>query len=193
MRRDEILQASARIFRRKGFHATSMQDIAEAVQLQKASLYHHIASKQEILLELLDQALDYLIEELERATRGRASAEARLRSAVTTYIKRLTENADLAAVLLLEYRSLDPAMLGRHIEKRDRFEAIWRGIIREGVESGEFREVDPKLVGFALLGVQNWLITWFDPEGPLDPYEVSDGFVDLLFVGLRPNRSGNDG
>jgi AcrR family transcriptional regulator len=189
MRRDEILQASARIFRRKGYHATSMQDIAEAVQLQKPSLYHHIASKQEILLALLDQALDYLIEELERVTRGQNTAESKLRKAVTTYIRRLTENADLAAVLLLEYRSLEPGLLSRHIQKRDAFESIWRQIILDGVQSGEFRRVDPKLVGFALLGVQNWVITWFDHEGPLHPKEVADGFVDLLLEGLKKDEA----
>ena len=66
MTRDEILEAAAQIFREKGFHAASMQDIAEAVNLQKASLYHHVASKQEILLALLDRALDLLIERMQQ-------------------------------------------------------------------------------------------------------------------------------
>lgn len=192
MRRDEILQASAHIFRRKGFNGTSMQDIADAVQLQKASLYHHIDSKQEILLALLDQAMDTLIAQLERVIRAQATATIKLRRATASYVNRLTEHGDLAAVLLLEYRSLEPELLSRHILKRDRFEAIWRQIIEEGIESGEFRPLDPRLVGFALLGALNWIITWFDPAGELDSGAVADRFLDLFLDGLKQEPSESD-
>ena len=108
MTRDEILEAAAQIFRQKGFHAASMQDIAQAVNLQKASLYHHVKNKQEILLKLLDQALELLIAQLEEVMGQPLPADEKLRQGMRVYLRTMLENGDLAAVLLLEHRSLEP-------------------------------------------------------------------------------------
>lgn len=192
MRRDDILKAAARIFREKGFHAASMHDIAEAVDLRKASLYHHIASKQEILLALLDQAMDLLIADLEQVADGGGGPEAKLRRAVRSYVGRLAGDVDLAAVLLLEYRCLEPELLQRHVERRDRFEGLWRRILREGADTGEFRMRDPQVAGFALLGLQNWMITWYRPGGRLNPEELADRFVTLFLQGVSSDSAGGD-
>ncbi|MFQ5943489.1 MAG: TetR/AcrR family transcriptional regulator [Anaerolineales bacterium] len=188
MQRDEIILSAAQIFREKGFHATSMQDIADSVQLQKASLYHHIDSKQQILLEVLDRALDVLIEDIEPIVDSDITPEGKLKSAMTRYIERVTRSADLAAVLLLEHRSLEPALRASHIERRDRFEELWRTIVREGVERGDFRPMDPSVVTFALLGVQNWLITWYREGGRLNGTELADRFAELFLNGLSASR-----
>src|SRR5512145_1291082 len=102
MTRDEILMAAAQIFSQKGFHATSMADIAQAVNLQKASLYHHVSSKQEILVDVLDQALDLLIERMQAVMALPLASDDMLRQAVLVYLTILVEHRDLAAVLLLE-------------------------------------------------------------------------------------------
>jgi len=107
MTRDEILDAAAQIISQKGFHATSMQDIARAVNLQKASLYHHVTSKQEILLALLDRALDLLIARIEAVVVKPLEPEEKLHQAMSVYLHTMLEHRDLAAVLLLEHRSLD--------------------------------------------------------------------------------------
>src|SRR3989339_317193 len=107
MNKEIILEAAAQIIRQKGFHATSMQDIADAVNLQKASLYHHVSSKQEILLVLLDQALDMLTERLRLVIQEDLPADEKLRQAMKTFLQILTEHSDLVSVLLLEHRSLD--------------------------------------------------------------------------------------
>ncbi len=185
MTRDDILRASAQIFRHKGFHAASMQDIADAVELKKASLYHHINSKQEILFALLDKAMDLLIEDMERVLASEASPQEKLRTAMRQYTRRLAEQGDLAGVLLLEYRNLNPELRARHVERRDRFEGLWRDLLRQGMESGVFRDLDPALCGFALLGVQNWMITWYRPDGSLAPDELAGTFADLFMTGLR--------
>jgi AcrR family transcriptional regulator len=187
MQRDEIILSAAQIFREKGFHATSMQDIADSVQLQKASLYHHINSKQEILLEVLDRALDVLIEDIEPIVASDHSSEEKLRLAMTRYIERMTASADLAAVLLLEHRSLEPNLRARHISRRDRFEELWRQIVREGIERGEFRPMDPAVVTFALLGVQNWLITWYREGGQMSGPQFADQFAEIFLHGMSTN------
>lgn len=190
MNRAEIIHAAAQIFREKGYHGASMQDIADAVGLQKASLYHHVASKQEILGEILDQALDRLIADLQPIAESKLPADERLRQAVRLYLLRLTENADLAGVLLLEYRSLEPPRRTEHIHRRDRYEALWRKIIRDGIAGGLFAPVDEMAATFALLGVQNWSITWYRPGGRFNPGQLAELFADLFLEGLRPRTDG---
>lgn len=188
MKREDILSAAAQMFREKGYNAASMQNIADTVGLQKASLYHHVSSKQEILLAILDHALDLLNADMEQVVQQPAPAEEKLRQAMRAYVNRLTADADLAAVLLLEHRSLKPALRKKHIVRRDKFESYWRQIIAEGVDQGVFRPVDPVIMGFALLGVQNWMITWYRGDGQLSPDELADRFCDLFFYGLQSNH-----
>lgn len=190
MNRSEIIQAAAQVFREKGYHGASMQDIADAVGLQKASLYHHVSSKQEILAAILDEALDRLIADLQPIADSSQPPEERLRRAVRQYLLRVTENADLAAVLLLEHRSLEPPLRQEHIRRRDRYERLWRKIVHDGIASGAFTTVDEVTTTFALLGVQNWLITWFRPGGRLTVEQLADRFADLFLDGLRPRPDG---
>jgi AcrR family transcriptional regulator len=189
MTRNEILEAAAQIFSQKGYHGTSMQDIALAVNLQKGSLYHHVSSKQEILFELLNQGLDILIERVMDAIADPGYPDEKLHKAISAYLCSLTEYQDLAAVLLLEYRSLEPDFYERHILRRDRFEQIWRDLIKEGNEDGIFACPHPSLSARALLGLMNWTVTWFHSDGPMSAEEIAHQYSDLFLFGLTsPER-----
>jgi TetR/AcrR family transcriptional regulator, cholesterol catabolism regulator len=185
MDRHTILEAAAHIISRKGYHAASMQDIAEAVQLQKASLYHHVSSKQEILLALLDQALDLLIERISAVVNMSLPADQKLELAMIAYLDALIQNRDLAAVLLLEHRSLEPAMRQRHIPRRNRFEALWRTMIEEGISAGVFCSQDAAVSARAILGLMNWTITWYRPDGYLAPEMIARHYWLMVVDGLR--------
>jgi AcrR family transcriptional regulator len=191
MNRDDILNAAAHVFSQKGFHAASMQDIAQAVNLQKASLYHHIDSKQEILLALLDQALDMLTEHIQTVIDQPMPITVKLREAMRLYLADMLGNRELASVLLLEYRSLRDEYRARHILRRDRFEGLWRDMIQEGIDIGVFNSTDPGVASRALLGVMNWTITWYHPEGVLNPRQIADQYADLFLSGLL-QRQTND-
>lgn len=184
MTKDDILDASAQIFRLKGYHAASMQDIAQAVNLQKASLYHHVSSKQEILLALLDRGLDILIEQMESVMAQELPPDEKLRQATRVYLQTMLDNFDLAAVLLLEHRSLEPKYHIRHIPRRDRFEHLWRALIQEGCDQALFNCSDIPLVTRSLLGVLNWTITWYNPEGIFTPSQLAEQYADLFLNGL---------
>jgi AcrR family transcriptional regulator len=168
-----------------------MQDIANAVGLQKASLYHHVKSKQEILAAILDEALDLLILDMEQVAASADPPEVKLRRAIRGYLGRLAADADLAGVLLLEHRRLESPHREAHVARRDRFEGLWRGLLRQGVEQGAFAPMDETVVAFALLGVQNWLITWYRPDGRLSTPDFADQFADLFLDGLRPRTAGS--
>ncbi len=190
MTREEILLAAAQIFGKKGYHAASMQDIADVVNLQKASLYHHVSSKQEILVELLDQALDLLIEQMNRVLALDVPVDQKLRQAVKAYLTTLVTERDLASVLLLEHRSLDPEFHVRHIPKRDRYEKLWKDLVDKGITEGLFCCVDSSIAVKAFLGVINWTITWYRVDGRFTAEEIADQFTDLFLFGLTNRNSG---
>ena len=185
MSREAILESAAQVIRQKGFHGASMADIAEAVQLQKASLYHHFSSKQDILLELLDQALAMVTDGMAQVMEQQISAEEKLHLAMRSYLKILSEQGDLVSVLLLEHRSLDDENQTRHIPNRDRFENMWRDLIKEGVDTGVFACDNIPMTARGLMGVMNWTITWYRPGGKLSIEDIADHFANLFMNGLK--------
>jgi AcrR family transcriptional regulator len=185
MSREAILESAAQVIRQKGFHGASMADIAEAVQLQKASLYHHFSSKQDILLELLDKALEMVTERMDLVMAEKLPSDEKLRLAIRSYLNTLSEQGDLVSVLLLEHRSLDPEYHLKHIPHRDKFENMWRDLIQEGVDTGVFSVEDIALTVRGLMGVMNWTITWYRPMGRLSIDEIADHFADLFLNGLK--------
>ncbi len=185
MSREAILESAAQVIRQKGFHGASMADIAKVVDLKKASLYHHFPSKQDILLELLDRALDMVIERMAFVMQQSLPADEKLRLAMRSYLKTLSEQGDLVSVLLLEHRSLEPEFHVRHVPHRDRFEEMWRELIQEGVNTGIFSCDDIPLTVRGLMGIMNWTITWFHAAGPLTIEEVADHFANVSLSGLR--------
>ena len=184
MTREEILEAAAQVFRKKGFHGASMEDIAKAVNLQKPSLYHHVSSKQEILLALLERALELVLERISAISSQDIPPDTKLMQMVRAYLQILAENTDLSAVLLFEHRSLERKQHARHVPNRDRFEALWRSVLEEGVAAKLFVCEDPALTTRAILGILNWTITWYHPDGVLGIDEIADRYSNLLLNGL---------
>ena len=185
MSREAILESAAQVFRQKGFDGASMADIAEAVQLQKASLYHHFSGKQEILLELLDKALLMVSDQMETVMRHDLPADQKLRLAIRSYLNTLNEQGDLVSVLLLEYRSLDAEYQARHIRLRDKFEKMWRDLIQEGVDTGVFSVENVPVIVRGLMGAMNWSITWYKPSGKLSIDEIAELFANMFLSGLK--------
>jgi len=184
MTKQDILEASAQAFAEKGYHASSMEDIAQIVGVKKASLYHHVESKQEILVELLDQSLDMLIKRVGSVVKKNIPYEKKFELAIKTYMEALIEYRELSSVLLLEHRSLDEDGLKRHVPRRDMLESLFRGIIEDGIKSGVFNDDDSRISVKAVMGVANWLIMWFRDDGSLTAQEISAMLSNLLLNGL---------
>lgn len=185
MSKEAILESAAQVIRQKGFHAASMADIADAVQLSKAGLYHHFSTKQDILLELLDRALEMVTSGMAEVMMLNAPADEKLRLAMRSYLRTLSEQGDLVSVLLMEHRSLDDENQSRHIPNRDRFENMWRDLIQEGVDTGVFECENIPMTARGLMGVMNWTITWYRPGGKLSIEEIADHFANVFMNGLK--------
>ena len=177
-REEEILAAAARIFREKGYHGTSVRDIAESVGLLKGSLYHYIRSKEELLARLFDGALEDTVRELETIAARDASAPARLRDMVKAYVLALTANIDAVGLYLREWRALPPPELARLRARRRAMRTLFEDVIAEGARRRELASGDEKISALAILGMCNWLFEWYRPRGRLRPEALAEELAE---------------
>jgi TetR/AcrR family transcriptional regulator, cholesterol catabolism regulator len=177
-REGEILTAAARIFREKGYHGTSVQDIAEAVGLLKGSLYHYIRSKEQLLARLFEGSLGDTIVELESIAARDATATERLRDMVRVYVMSVTANLDAVGIYLREWRSLPAPELARVRARRRAMRRLFEDVIGEGVKRRELSVSDPKIAALAIIGMCNWTYEWYRPRGRLTPAALADELAD---------------
>lgn len=182
---DEILDAAIELFSRKGFEGTSMRDLALAVHLQPASLYTHIAGKDELLAlvegrvraQFLDTALP-LLREPAKPPSERIAAFLRRHLAI------IAENLASATVFLHEWKFLAPDRLAVSRKERAAYAAALAKVIEEGAAVGAFRPVDAPVAAQALLAMANGTYLWYSPTGRLSAEAIADRFVDLALHGL---------
>jgi len=187
-RRAEILRAALVAFREHGYHATTLGDIAEQLGVRKTALYHYFPDKQSILLACHRDAIADL-ERITAAARQLRTAEARLRHVVREHVRVMTEALG-GSPLAFEVSSLAPERQDEIITARDRYERELREIVAQGRRDGAFRDVDPKLAAFILLGALNGIARWYRPGGAYDAAALGDAFADQLVGGLL--RDGSD-
>jgi AcrR family transcriptional regulator len=177
-REGEILTAAARIFREKGYHGTSIQDIAEAVGLLKGSLYHYIRSKEQLLARLFEGSLGDTIVELEAIAVRDASPTERLRDMVRAYVMSVTANLDAVGIYLREWRSLPAPELARVRARRRTMRRLFEDVITEGIRRKELSVSDPKIAALAIIGMCNWTYEWYRPRGRLTPAALADELAE---------------
>ncbi len=175
---EEILSAAARIFREKGYHGTSVRDIAESVGLLKGSLYHYIRSKEELLARLFEGSLEDTIRELRAIAATDARPSERLRQMVRAYVTAVTENLDAVAIYLREWRALPAPELARVRSRRRAMRSLFEEVIGDGVRAKEFVATDAKLSALAILGMCNWIYEWYRPRGRLRPGQLADELAE---------------
>lgn len=188
-RRDEtILKFAARAFREYGYPATSMQRIADAAGLQKASLYHHFPSKDDILSQIVEAASQLLVQPLEAIVAGPEDPPVRLKRAIENHVRVFCAHADEEWVLLYEARHFAKPLDRQLRPVRERYQALFRQLIEEGIAGGYFKPRDPVILTNGILGMGNWLGQWYRPEGPLKPEQVARQLADLALASLRPDK-----
>lgn len=189
IRHEQIVLAATKLFREKGYHGTTMQDIAEAVRLQKGSLYLHIASKDELLFQIVSTGVERTLRELEEIYKLPLSPADKLKEAVRYHIGFTASEKDVLGVLLEDSKHLS---LGRRkliAGYLKRYEQVFESLVEEGMRCGEFRSMDVKVVSFAFLGMCNWLYRWYSKAGRLGPEQIANIFVDLILgsIGALPS------
>lgn len=183
--RPDIIEAATRIFSERGYHAASMSDIADAVGIRKASLYHHVRKKEDLLFAIHETLVDELIDETLAVSSSSASPADKVRELLHLTMRFIARNRDGVAVFLSERHAVTGERWQALVVKRDLYERMVCQIITEGRGSGEFADLPPELVAKALLGMANWAYTWFRQDGPLSADDVGEVFAAIALRGLE--------
>ncbi len=185
---EKIFTEAVKVFRQKGYHAASMQNIADAVGLQKGSLYHYIASKEELLFKIFERSTGALTRQLEEIIAAKVAPSEKLRQAIRAHLVALCEQLDIYSVYLSERRALSGRYHTKVRAEGERHAMLLEKILQQGIDRKEFRAMDTKMVALAILGMCNWLYQWYSPTGRLSPQEISIIFADLVVNGLARKR-----
>lgn len=183
-RRREIEDAASTLFRERGYSGTSVRDIARAVDIQGASLYAHVASKQEVLWSIVERTaarLEVAADAVEAADPGALvfGPGVHLISLVRAHVGVLTDDIERAGVFVHEWRALDPGRRDDIARRRDAYEDRFRAAIADGVAAGTFAPVDPALTATYILTALNGLVSWYRQDGRLPARAIADAYADL--------------
>ena len=182
-RRTELTRAAARLFAEKGYHGTSTADLAEALGVQKGSLYAHIESKADLLWEVARDGAAAFHDALDAVPDDGPVIE-RIRAAMRAHLRVVAEQIDVATVFTREWRYLEGDRRERFVAERRRYEERVRALFREGRERGDLRtDLDDATAALLALSAVNWAYTWLRSGSRTD--ELADRFTALLLEGMR--------
>jgi len=196
--RQEILRTAARLFQQRGYDATSMNDVAAALKLSKGGLYHHFQSKDEILFEIMNHAMEITQERVINPVRGIADAQERLRALIRLHIEVVLSPRDREiTVMLHENHPLPPTLRKRINARKKEYVHFLEGLIAEVQKEAQKEaqkepqrtrppsgRVSPRAAAFAVLGMINWIYQWYKPEGELQAQNLVPQFTELIFGGI---------
>jgi AcrR family transcriptional regulator len=183
--RADVVAAAGRLFAERGYHGTSMRDLGRELGLLGSSLYSHVDSKEDLLVEVVEEGARLFEESASSALAEPGPASARLRALIAGHVDVVLDNPDVVRTFLNEARMLVAEHRARVIEARDHYEAAFRAVVREGVEAGEFHpDVDPKTTSIFVLSILNAVERWYDPSGEIGRDELVARITGFVSSGV---------
>ena len=188
-RRREIEDAASSLFREHGYSGTSVRDIARALDIQGASLYAHVTSKQDVLWSIVDETADRFEAAADAASLGvggsRSSPGSRMDALVRAHVRVVVDDLERASVFVHDWRSLSADRRVEMLRRRDAYESRFRAIIAEGVATGAFAPVDPVVAASYVLTALNGIVAWYRPDGRVNPTTLVEIYTDLSRRAVR--------
>ena len=185
-----ILETAARLICKKGYEGTSIQEIADACGLTKAGLYHHIESKEQLLIEIMNYGMDVFEERVLSKVEHIPDPVERLKACMARNIKLVTRGwSKEVTIILHEHDTLTGKAQAQINARKKRYVRFLEQSFAEAVAQKRIRPIDPTIAAFAFLGMVLWIYKWFKPGGKRTDDEIASGMVDLLFTGLGPLRT----
>src|SRR6516165_9810684 len=186
---DDIVSAAAKVFRTKGYHAATVRDIADEVGILKGSLYHHFASKEELLYLVVKEPIAQMYHTISEIAAADVPAAEKLRQAILAHLEAFDRHYPHLFVYLRERESVKRRFREMIGFSPKEYERCWQQILREGIENGEFRaDLDIQVASYGLLGMLNWLYKWYDPQGRMSIKEVAQEFTALALAGIAADQ-----
>jgi AcrR family transcriptional regulator len=190
---EEIIDVASQLFSEKGYKATSLRDIADLVGLHKTSLFHYFTNKEEILMGVMDKPMKMRMNFLDEImNNAHLSGPEKFKQAFKSQVFMTCEFRDHINVWLTEIRSLSPHNQGIYNRKRKEYELRFEKIVREIQEDGQtdlFKDIDPKIATLAVLGMSNWLLKWYSPDGSFTPDAIFDAFYHVITKGAVADKT----
>jgi AcrR family transcriptional regulator len=183
-RREAIVDTSARVFARRGYHATGLTELCTANDLGKGALYHYIGSKEELLGAIHDRVMDEVMQGADRVAAAGGSPSTQLAMLGDELLDVIHRYPDHVWVFLHEF----PALTGERAEqfrlRRRAYERRVEGVLQAGIDAGEFRDIDARLTAMAWLGMHNYTYLWLKAGGRLSARDVAKPFADIFICGI---------
>ncbi|HEU4917018.1 MAG TPA: TetR/AcrR family transcriptional regulator [Acidimicrobiia bacterium] len=187
--RADVVAAAGRLFAERGYHGTSMRDLGRELGLLGSSLYAHVESKQDLLVEVVEEGARLFEASAASALAGDGSATERLRALMAGHVEVVLDNLDIARTFLNEARALDTPRRARVIEARDHYEAGFRSVLQEGIEAGLFRtDLDPKTCSIFVLSILNAIERWYHPTGEMGRDDLVERVTGFVLFGVIASR-----
>jgi TetR/AcrR family transcriptional regulator, cholesterol catabolism regulator len=183
--REDVVRAAGRLFAERGYHGTSMRDLGRELGLLGSSLYSHVGSKEELLVEVVERGAVLFQAAADAALAEPGRPEDQFRSLLAGHVAVVLDHRDEVRTFLYEADALDDDRRARVIEARDRYESAFRDVIRRGIGSGTFRAgLDPKLAAIFVLSILNAIERWYRPEGLLDRQSLVVELTRFVWEGI---------
>jgi TetR/AcrR family transcriptional regulator, cholesterol catabolism regulator len=184
--REAIMDAAMHLFGKQGYSGTSMRDIAGAVGVLPGSLYAHIASKEALLVDIVEDGINRFLAAAQPHVESDASPSEKLRAMVVAHVAVVADNPERSLVVFHQWRFLGEQNIHAAIGKRREYEQAFIGVIEDGMKSGAFRaNLNRRIAVLTILGALNWTPEWLSPDGSLSPEEVGGMIADTLLMGVR--------
>lgn len=180
----EIYRTAAQIILRKGYDATSVNDIANALGITKAGLYHYVSGKKDLLFDIMNFGLDELDEEVGKPSQQIADAEARLRFVIEAHARLVTRGQGAITILVDEITALTPAQARKITRRKREYFDCLRGTLDKLKAEGKLRDINTTVAAFSILGMINWISRWFRHDGPLTDQQAAEEIVKIALDGL---------
>ena len=191
-RRQVIIDASAPVFARRGYHATGIMDLCAANDLGKGALYHYIGSKEELLAAIHDRVMDEVMLGADRVAQAGGSPSRQLSMLGEELLDVIHHYPDHVWVFLHEFPALTGERAATFRQRRRQYERRVEAVLQAGVDSGEFRALEPRLTAMAWLGMHNYTYLWLKKGGRLSARDVAKPFADIFMRGIVNPATGED-
>ncbi len=183
-RKEQIKSCAARLFRKRGFTATSVRDIASDMEMEAPSLYNHIKGKQEILQELLLEIAEEFTSGMRSVTNSNLKAEAKLERLVKLHIDLTIENPDVMALLTSDWIHLEEPAFSQFTRLRDKYEKEFKEILKRAISGSGENVQDVDIALFSILSTLRWLYSWYLKNKSMNPIELESQLVKTLLKGI---------
>jgi AcrR family transcriptional regulator len=181
-----VWTVSAQLFREKGYHATTTRELAERLEITRASLYYHVTKKEDLLYGISVEALDRVTSAVREAIETVDDPNERIRALILTHLTSMLTDIDMHATMLLDLQQLTGDELAEVVSLRNTYEALVASVVREAQAAGALRgDISDRNLTLGLLNMLNWTITWYRPGGRLRPAEFAGVVTDLYLDGAR--------